>query len=392
MQNDVQEPSKDKEREAQEEIELLSRSTKILTFSLVLILVVVLIGSISAILWVVSKYENNNAQVELELVKSFLQLISVLVLGTIISLLVTRINENVKKTDVKKEENRQQVELHLEEIRQKAETERQRNAVIANQFHRLLGEYKSVWRMWKIHQEDLKSNFTAPPNSQWELADRASAAEGEVEAVLVEIALERELTNDNCITLGLFRQGYQRLRQSISESETPEFGYRSAEYRLFHELAIKTSSIILSAEKLKDNSDAAAASKRLLEILAVRSEDWNKALVPVYKELAKIFITAKNKITEEMSKKIEENPTEAGVDEARNLFEFRKDDLKNQCRVLKAKRIEIYDDLMKMLGESDENNNKRLETVRGKIPDTESVALTKFLELEKDFNKTVKRK
>jgi hypothetical protein len=45
-----------------------------------------------------------------------------------------------------------------------------------------------------------------------------------MEAILMKVALERRLTVRQVDSLGLFRQGYQHLRQSIRDMRPVEWG------------------------------------------------------------------------------------------------------------------------------------------------------------------------
>jgi hypothetical protein len=77
-------------------------------------------------------------------------------------------------------------------------------------------------------------------------------------------------------------------------------------------------------------------------------------------EEVKAFINAKDDLILQISKKLEANPTEAGVDEARKVFEAKKEDLI-------AKRVDAYkkvggqhSDLIQMLLDSAANDRKIL--------------------------------
>lgn len=98
------------------------------------------------------------------------------------------------------------------------------------------------------------------------------------------------------------------------------------------------------------------------------------------------YLNLKDEIILEMDKKIEANPTEAGVDEARKVYESKKDDLKAKCAALSGKKLS-GDQTTKMMN-SAVSDGKMLELTRSKIKDID--ASLKFTKLINDFNGTCK--
>jgi hypothetical protein len=103
----------------------------------------------------------------------------------------------------------------------------------------------------------------------------------------------------------------------------------------------------------------------------------------------KAYIDAKDDVILQMGKKIEENPTEAGVDEARKIFEARKDDLKAKTEVVRQKKLGPHADLLSMLTESDIHDTQMFDALRVKLPTYD--AMQKLSRLERDFKEAVKR-
>ena len=116
----------------------------------------------------------------------------------------------------------------------------------ATQFHQLYGEFKEVSRLWRVFSftGDRSKKLALPEDMPLELLRRATAAEGNVEAIIVKLATERVLKEEDIKTLGLFRQAYQKLREAIRNGEPLEWIYGTPEYTLYNDLASKVACII----------------------------------------------------------------------------------------------------------------------------------------------------
>lgn len=82
------------------------------------------------------------------------------------------------------------------------------------QFYQLYGEFFAVWKLWDDatrRQEDGK---------RAELLERIANAEGQLEALVVRIACQRSLTDNQQHTVGAFRQAYQTLRRSTRHGQS----------------------------------------------------------------------------------------------------------------------------------------------------------------------------
>ncbi len=86
----------------------------------------------------------------------------------------------------------------------------------ANTFDRLYGEFFKIWKLWKNYK---KEKIETQNVSQWELLAMICEAEAGMEGILVKIASEFRLTDQDIITLGRFRQAYQTLREYIREDK-----------------------------------------------------------------------------------------------------------------------------------------------------------------------------
>jgi hypothetical protein len=147
----------------------------------------------------------------------------------------------------------------------------------ATQFQQVYGEYKAIWRQWKVFRDEDKAKFGAGEAVWWELITRATAAEAKIEAIMVKLVVERRLTDEDLIKLGLFRQGFQQLRQGIREGEELKYNYKHPEYRLFNRLATEVACMLLNDRKIRPPNRGEAA-KQLEHVVAVRQENWFRSL------------------------------------------------------------------------------------------------------------------
>jgi hypothetical protein len=112
----------------------------------------------------------------------------------------------------------------------------------------------------------------------------------------------------------------------------------------------------------------------------------------------KAFLNEKDDVLVQIANKLEANPTEAGVDEARKIFESKKGDLKAKAEALRGKHLERYGDLTVMMLESAANDGKIFNEISVKFSvacmnavsfaQCES-AKKKLSTLEKDFKEAV---
>jgi hypothetical protein len=113
-------------------------------------------------------------------------------------------------------------------------------------------------------------------------------------------------------------------------------------------------------------------------------------------EEARAFADEKEDVLSQMGKKLEANPTEAGVDEARKIFEAKKESLKAKKEAIKAAPQGINSDWQTLLNKTEDRHNEMLAAIATKFAvacwTVEcSPAKEKLSALEKDFKETVKR-
>jgi hypothetical protein len=138
-------------------------------------------------------------------------------------------------------------------------------------FHQAYGEFKSLVRMWKTL--DMPAKKEDCPDLLREAVD----AEGRLEALLSNLSSLRCLKPDEITTLGLYRQGYQTIRQAITKAETAKVPhlYRQPQYKLFNDLTTAVSTMIIANKRLPASHQA---QKSFAQVLDVRSEEWDLAV------------------------------------------------------------------------------------------------------------------
>jgi hypothetical protein len=119
----------------------------------------------------------------------------------------------------------------------------------ANEFYALYGEFFAVWKLWAYSR---RQDFGLPDACRYELLDRATKAEGSLEAIFVKISAERNLSDEETEIMGRFRQGYQTLRESIRDkTDTGWYHQNHPEYASFKRLAYFVALIIDSEDSAK---------------------------------------------------------------------------------------------------------------------------------------------
>lgn len=111
-------------------------------------------------------------------------------------------------------------------------------------------------------------------------------------------------------------------------------------------------------------------------------------------EEVKAFLNEKDDLLLQIAKTLEANPSEAGVDEARKIFEAKKGNLKAKQDALSQKNIAKYGDLVLMRQDNAILHDKMFLDIRGKFSTACASAQSyercepatkKLSALEKDF-------
>ena len=105
------------------------------------------------------------------------------------------------------------------------------------------------------------------------------------------------------------------------------------------------------------------------------------------------FADEKEEVLSQMGKKLEANPSEAGVDEARKVFEAKKDSLKAKKEAIKAANEGFNKDWRSLLLKTEMCHKEMLfaMSVKFTVACSSDSCENKWKALEKDFSETVTR-
>ena len=105
------------------------------------------------------------------------------------------------------------------------------------------------------------------------------------------------------------------------------------------------------------------------------------------------FAAEKEDVILQMGKKLEANPTEAGIDEARKIFAAKKDSLKAKREAIDAAPQGYNNDWYSLLQKTEARHDEMLNNIGIKFQATcySDPCRNKWEALEKDFKETVKR-
>ena len=139
----------------------------------------------------------------------------------------------------------------------------------AAEFYKLYGEFFAVWKLWNY---SLHSDAGGSPEGvRWKLMERAAAAEARVEALLVKLASEHELSADDIETLGKFRQAYQQLRETIRDNRKLDWPWSECpQYLAYKRLAVRVARLIAAT----DLGRAPKPSKAARALEEITSSQW----------------------------------------------------------------------------------------------------------------------
>lgn len=109
-------------------------------------------------------------------------------------------------------------------------------------------------------------------------------------------------------------------------------------------------------------------------------------------EEVKAFADEKEEVLSQMGKKLEGNPTEAGVDDARQEFEAKKESLKTKKEAIKAAPQGFNADWQSLLMKTESRHDEMLRGIGVKftVACNSDQCENKWKALEKDFNETAK--
>ena len=147
---------------------------------------------------------------------------------------------------------------------------REQTLLLTNEFYKIYGDFFAIWKPWncylKYSRQAVPLDSERNPSSTsfisnnkiaavgsdrgWSLLERAAAAEGSMETMIVKLASERHLSEKEVETLARFRQGFQSLREVISDGKRLDWNYSEhIEYLAFKKLAVATSRLVSTVDK-----------------------------------------------------------------------------------------------------------------------------------------------
>jgi hypothetical protein len=156
-----------------------------------------------------------------------------------------------------------------------AERQKSRELAIlaANEFYRIHGEFFAIWKLWN----SLCKSGLGDGSNRLQLLERATKAEGSMEALLVKLSIESHLGVHDIRNIGEFRQLFQLLRPAIRTGVS--FGWNNSDhpqYVAFKERACAMASII----GLADRSSLPDPKSASIALLGMTSNRWEEFVAP----------------------------------------------------------------------------------------------------------------
>ncbi|MFK0224205.1 hypothetical protein ACIQUL_00430 [Streptomyces sp. NPDC090303] len=142
----------------------------------------------------------------------------------------------------------------------------------AQDFQRLYGEFVAIWKTWNALTSH-HTPVTTPEHSGWSCLERATAAEGAIEALMAKLAAERLLNDDEIDVLGGVRQAFKVVRRTIERGEPLDWWASGvAPYTALKSLSAAMSVLLSSPSQGKGRPTAARAARAFAEITDNRHE------------------------------------------------------------------------------------------------------------------------
>ncbi|MVO90318.1 hypothetical protein GPA10_37615 [Streptomyces sp. p1417] len=149
---------------------------------------------------------------------------------------------------------------------------REMDLAAAADFQRLYGEFVAVWKTWDA-LTDGHTPVATTEHVGWGCLERATAAEGQIEALMAKLAAERFLTEDDIAMLGGVRQAFKVVRRSIRRGRPLGWGSSStAPYLAIKTLSAATSVLLSTPPRTRRRPSAAVAARNFKGITDNRHE------------------------------------------------------------------------------------------------------------------------
>ena len=163
---------------------------------------------------------------------------------------------------------------------------REMNLAAAHDFQRLYGEIIAIWKTWNALNGRHTAHFATPEDAKWDTLKRATAAEGEIEALMARLAAERTLNPDDLDMLGSLRQAFKVVRRTIRADQPLSWTADNIpDYAAFKKLTSAMSVLLSATTPIESKPLATEAATAFQEITANRHEatwiDSASRLVPL---------------------------------------------------------------------------------------------------------------
>jgi hypothetical protein len=144
---------------------------------------------------------------------------------------------------------------------------RELDLAAAQEFQSLYGEIIATWKTWNALNGGYTAQFPVDPREKWACLERATAAEGRIEALISKVAAERDLSPADIAVLGGIRQSFKQLRRLIrSDSAVQWRSDKTREYAALKGWAAATSVLLATSDRKRDRPSPAVAAYNFREI------------------------------------------------------------------------------------------------------------------------------
>ena len=146
---------------------------------------------------------------------------------------------------------------------------------VTAEFYQVYGEFFAIWKLANYSFRQSRPEITQ--EYILGLIERAANMEARVEAMLLRVASELQLTPAEIRVLGLYRQAVQLLRQSIIRRQQLDFfGQGQAKYELYKHLSVAVGELVASLGQ-RERPDANRAKSQMTSITSSKWEDeWHE--------------------------------------------------------------------------------------------------------------------
>ena len=146
---------------------------------------------------------------------------------------------------------------------------------VTAEFYQVYGEFFAIWKLANYSFRQSRPEITQ--EYILGLIERAANMEARVEAMLLRVASELQLTPAEIRVLGLYRQAVQLLRQSIIRRQQLDFfGQGQAKYELYKHLSVAVGELVASLGQ-RERPDANRAKSQMTSITSRKWEaEWHE--------------------------------------------------------------------------------------------------------------------